>query len=440
MNPSLFLSGNKIEGEPNLLFDKADPSAAHGQVYWGLRRFGPYDKDIVKTIRLAHLAPAGRINDSKRIVQDLNGGTDIMPGGMPAFFRCKIEEVDSYQVDSIRTQDFIDAANRLMASHDPRQIDVVLCTIPWTSRYFKNTPYYRLKSAFTTRGFVTQMITEHALGNLKWSYLNLASSLFAKAGGIPWVLESEMKETDMILGVDIAEVVSLRKRIGALARFVGFVNVFDRYGRWLFFEGTGRAYERGKNFEQLQELLQRAIERFQAESSERRPPRNIVIHYYKRFGYEEMEYVKQILKKALGDFKVAFISIDSSHAYRLYDLSVPDGGFPRGAYAYLSNDEILLSTTGFTELAKRRMGTPKLLHIKVKQFPADFLTLDDIALQVLSLTKLDWATATPLVREPVTMQFSQEIAYLTGAITEQEWEGLSKPGVNEILSRRTWFI
>jgi argonaute-like protein implicated in RNA metabolism and viral defense len=270
--------------------------------------------------------------------------------------------------------------------------------------------------------------------------MNLASALFAKAGGIPWVLESEMKNADMILGVDISDVISARKRSGSLARYVGFVNVFDRYGRWLFFEGTARAYGRGKNFEQLQELLQRAIERFKAESSEKRLPRSVIVHYYKRFGHEEIDYVKRILGNLLGDYRVAFISIDDSHSYKLYDLAVPDGGFPRGAYAYLGNDDILLSTTGFTESAKHRMGTPKLLHIQSRQYPTNFLELDDIASQVLSLTKLDWATATPLVREPVTMQFSREIAYLTGAITEQEWEGLTQPGVNEILSRRTWFI
>jgi hypothetical protein len=44
-----------------LLFDKADSSAVHQQPYWGLRRFGPYDKSISK-IRLAIISPKSEID------------------------------------------------------------------------------------------------------------------------------------------------------------------------------------------------------------------------------------------------------------------------------------------------------------------------------------------------------------------------------------------
>lgn len=138
---------------------------------------------------------------------------------------------------------------------------------------------------------------------------------------------------------------------------------------------------------------------------------------------------------------MGFVSIDDSHPFRLYDIGVPDGSFPRGHYAYLAENQMLMSTTGHTPIAARRMGTPKLLHVISRdQRPSKFIEMDDIAMQILSLTKLDWATATPLVREPVTLQFSREIAYLTAAISEQEWQSITRPEVNVTLSRRPWFI
>lgn len=436
---SFLFSGNRVESEPNLLFDKADSSAVHKQVYWGLRRFGPYEKNIRK-VRVVELATRETIGKLDGIVDGLNKGVDIMPGGMSSFFRCEIESVEKFLSPSIRTVDYVSTANQISTSYEPREVDVVLSFIPFTSRYFKNTPYYRLKASLTTHGFVSQMVTEHTIANLRWSYVNLASAVFAKAGGVPWVLESEMKNTDIIIGVAVSQHVSQRTRAGSLARYVGFVNVFDRFGRWLFFEGTARPYVKGKNFEQLRELLTKAFERYKAESPEKPPPRNVVIHYYKRYSEEEKEDVLKILSEVLGNFKVAFVSIDDSHPYRLYDFDRADAAFPMGGYVYLNDDEILLSTTGASEQAARRMGTPRILHIRVNQHPERFLSLDDVASQVLSLTKLDWATATPMVREPVTMQFSQEIAYLTGAISEGEWVGLTEPRVNEILSKRTWFI
>jgi hypothetical protein len=206
----------------------------------------------------------------------------------------------------------------------------------------------------------------------------------------------------------------------------------------MFFEGTAKLYEKEQKAERLHELLSSAITKFEAEKGQ--APRSIVIHCYKKFAREEIDGVKRFLDERVKDYNVAFVSIDDSHPFRMYDLKVDDGSFPRGYYVYWNENEVLLSTTGYTDIAGRRMGTPKLLHIRSEQHPVKFLDADDLALQVLGLTKLDWATATPLVRQPITLQFSQELAYLTAAISAQEWQGMTSPEVNEILNRRPWFI
>ncbi|MEM2612671.1 MAG: Piwi domain-containing protein [Nitrososphaerota archaeon] len=432
-----YLTGNKIEEEPNLLFDKADSSAVHQQVYWGLRRFGPYDKSISR-IRLAVISPEAKIAQIRSLIDDLNNGTPILPGGLPQFFRCSIDMVDEIILKSIETSEYEKVGINFVETHDPKNLDVVLAFVPKTSRFFSNTPYYRLKAILASHGFSSQMITDWTFENLKWSYLNLASAIFSKAGGIPWVLESEMKNTDMILGISISNFVSYRHRAGTRPRYVGYVNVFDNHGGWMFIEGTATLYEKGQRIEQLKELIKKAVKRFEAKKNFL--PRNIVLHYYKRFGRQEIEATINILNELVGECSIAFVSIDDTHPMRLYDLKVDDGSFPRGYYVYLNQNEILLSTTGFTTLAARRMGTPKLLHINVKQYPNEFISLDDIALQVFSLTKLDWATVTPLIREPVTLQFSREVSYLTAAISEQEWQLIVRPEVNVIINTKPWFI
>ena len=106
----------------------------------------------------------------------------------------------------------------------------------------------------------------------------------------------------------------------------------------------------------------------------------------------------------------------------------------------MGSSDLLLSTTGHCNITGRHIGTPKLLRVKYIQYPEEFISSDEIANQILSLTKLDWATATPLVREPVTLQFSRQVAYLTAAISEQEWKSIMEPKVNVILNKRPWFI
>jgi argonaute-like protein implicated in RNA metabolism and viral defense len=433
-----FLLGNRIEREPNLLFDKSDSSAVHPQVYWGLRTYGPYDKGI-SSVRLGIISPQSRMDQVKKLIDELNKGTPIMPGGMPKFFGSNLDVVVEMPVNSTEVSSYEDKCWAFVKSSDPSEVDVVLVYIPKTSRYFSNTPYYRSKAILASEGYSSQMITDSTFLNLKWSYLNLASAIYAKAGGIPWVLESEMKNVDILLGISISNLVSEKYRAGVSARYVGYVNVFDSYGKWMFFEGTAKSYEEGKIFEQLKELLSKAFQKFEAEKRFR--PKNVVIHYYKRWGKQETDSVIKILDELLGDFNVGFISIDDSHPFRVYDTNVADGSFPRGHYAYLGENAILMSTTGFTTIAAKRMGTPKLLHVVSRmQHPSKFIEMEDLALQILSLTKLDWATATPLVREPVTLLFSREIAYLTAVVSEQEWKSIIRPEVNAILSRRPWFI
>jgi len=433
----IFLTGNKIENEPYLLFDKADSSAVHQQPYWGLRRFGPYDKSISK-IRLAIISPKSEIEKVKNLIEELNKGTIIMPGGMPQFFRCDIDIIDEIIAESIDTNEYEKAGISFVNKYNPKNIDVVLAYVPKTSKYFSNTPYYGLKAILASHGFSSQMITEWTFKNIKWSYLNLASAIFSKAGSIPWVLESEMRNVDMILGISISNFVSYKNRAGSRPRYIGYVNVFDNHGGWMFMEGTATLYEKGRSADQLKELLTKAIDRFKAKMNF--IPKNIALHYYKKFGKEEIEATCKILDEYIGEYSVAFISINDAHPFRLYDLKNDEGSFPRGWYVYLNQNEILLSTTGFTQIATKRMGTPKLLHIRVKQFPKEFIDIDEVAWQVFSLTKIDWATATSLIREPVTLQFSREISYLTAAISEQDWQAIVKPEINVILNKKPWFI
>ncbi|MEM3871135.1 MAG: hypothetical protein QXE05_01025 [Nitrososphaeria archaeon] len=435
----IFLEGNHIEREPGLLFDKSDSSAVHQQVYWGLRRYGPYDKDKISSIRVGIISLKNKIDQVRKLIDELNKGTSIMPGGMPRFFCCSMDIVKEEFVDSTSTQDYEESGMNFVKSSDPKEIDVVIAYIPKTGRYFSNSPYYRLKAILASEGYASQMITDFTFLNIKWSYLNLASAIYSKAGGIPWVLESGMKNVDILLGISISNLVSERQRAGKSVRYVGYANVFDSYGKWMFFEGTAQFYEKGKNYEQLKELLSKAFQKFKAEKGFL--PKNVMIHYYKKWGKEEITAVIKILNELLGDFHVGFVSIDDSHPFRLYDTSIMDGSFPRGYYVYLAENRFLMSTTGYTTIAARRMGTPKLLHIILKmQHPVKFIEMEDLALQILSLTKLDWATAVPLIREPVTLQFSREIAYLTAAISEQEWKSITSPDVNVILSKRPWFI
>lgn len=434
-----FLSGGTIEEEPELLFDKADTSAVHKEPYFGLKAYGPFDKQC-NQLNIGIIAPSaamGHIEDFIKKLQE--GDSQYFAGGMRRFFRTELSISETAEVASRSVPDYEEAGKRFVEKSVVSETDVVISYIPETSSFYTNTPYYRLKAILSAHGFPSQMLTKKTITKPTFSYLNVALAIFAKSGHIPWTLAADLPETDIVIGISVSDRICDEKRV-IQNRYIGYVNVFDQYGKWLFFEGLAQPYKKDEISQKISELVKRAVERYQFEKGVF--PKKIHIHYWKRFSKAERDSVAQTLASMGEETRVAYTSINSDHPYRFYDLESPDGSAIRGNYALLE-DSFLLSTTGISTELKgtlRRMGTPKLLHIKTEQWPEEFITGDEIAFQALALTKLNWATTSVLIREPITLTFSKQLAYLTSAITEGEWKQLQTGPVNINMRSKPWFL
>ncbi|RLI81818.1 hypothetical protein DRP04_05260 [Archaeoglobales archaeon] len=84
----------------------------------------------------------------------------------------------------------------------------------------------------------------------------------------------------------------------------------------------------------------------------------------------------------------------------------------RGTFLYeVSGRKGWVYTTGYTETDKMYPGidTPKPLGLIKYYGKRD---IEELALQVFALTKMDWNTIRPMVREPVTIKYAKRIADL----------------------------
>jgi hypothetical protein len=424
--------------EPLILFDKSDSSAVHLQAYWGLRTFGPYTKDR-PVIKVALLGGPIGLRNLRDLVNTLNKGTRIMPGGVRQFFNTRLEIADEEEVIADNLDSYIKASHAIGDRSDKRGVDIVLVHLTRSTSDFElDTPYYNIKPILLEYGLPSQMLTAGKLTgpNAQWLHADVASGIFAKAGGHPWVLAEDIEDFDLILGVGLSEAISKTKRAGARPRYLGFANVFDERGRWMFFESTSALYDSERHAQQLTELISQGIDRYETE--QKRLPRSIAIHYYKTFSRAEKEATIKVLEEKVGDHKVAFITIDKSHPMRLYDLHTQDGSFPRAHYAQLSDSEFLLSTTGYTELARKRLGTPAILKVSISQSPEPFVSLPSIAAQILALTRLNYKTVTPVVGEPVTLSFSNLVANFMAVFSEHQWKEAHDKGTR--VNTRPWFL
>ena len=76
--------------------------------------------------------------------------------------------------------------------------------VPHSERWETERPYYEAKASFARLGIPTQMVTAELLQNDRkfgWSVASIALAVFAKLGGIPWVVESPAVDKDLIIGV-----------------------------------------------------------------------------------------------------------------------------------------------------------------------------------------------------------------------------------------------
>jgi hypothetical protein len=421
--------------EPLLLFDKTDSSATHLQPYHGLRAFGPFTKDK-PVIKLALLGPKVGLAEVENMVGVLNKGTGVMPGGMGRFFRTELVIVDRETIQMESTDSYVRGAQSL-ATRDEKdnQIDVVVAYLndrtPPTSL---DSPYFAVKPVLLERGLPSQMLTRFAFQKPEWKHVTIGSALFAKAGGIPWVLAEDIDEFDMIMGVSIGERISTTKRSGAKLRFVSYANVFDRLGRWMFFESMAAQYDYKNHEQQFAQLIEQSLDRYK--EAQNSYPATIAIHYYKRFGKEERRLIIERITAKVLAARIAFVTIDSSHPMRLYDLRISDGSFPRCHFVHLSDWELLISATGYTELSQKRIGTPVFLKVSFNQYPEPFVAGESIAKQVLALTRLNYKAMTPLVGQPVTLEYAALAARFTAAFSENQWKGVLSPRIRRV----PWFL
>lgn len=87
------------------------------------------------------------------------------------------------------------------------------------------------------------------------------------------------------------------------------------------------------------------------------------------------------------------------------------------------------------------LGTPQMLEINVsverpKNIPNPRPDLRAIASQLLSLTKLNWASTDSLCAEPITIKYAGNIAYLTDAFLRQS----PTFQLHKTLEKTPWFI
>jgi predicted HTH transcriptional regulator len=299
----------------------------------------------------------------------------------------------------------------------------------------ETSPYYRIKRFLLEVGIPCQMIDTPTLQNPDFKDLNLALNLTAKCGVVPWVLPNAIPDADFFVG--LSSTLNVRRNSTIPQRLMGYANVFNQFGRWEFYSANSAAFSYDERTLYYYDLVRQTLERLPLSETP-----SIYFHHSAKFSREDQFAILNAARSVRPKGNYSFIWINTNHNIRLYDSRAEtDGSLRRGSYLVTSPNQIYLSTTGYNPYRKV-LGTPHVLEINARIERPEGLSrqppdMRAIAIQILSLTKLNWASTDSVCAEPITIKYAGDIAYLTAAFLRQ-------PGplfrLNKFLENTPWFI
>lgn len=393
----------------------------------GLNKFGSYNNDA-RNITIVPVCTNAERQQMAELIERLQTGKYKYEGSERTFGVKFIYET----IHTVLKHDDIETeCKRIIQQHPNWEGDSSLSRIFLVSMPENNyplddhtSPYYGIKEFLFERGIPCQMVNTPTLKNPDWKDLNLSLNIVAKCGLVPWVLSEKLPEADFFMGIAYTTSRNSNNR----EKMMGFVSVFDEYGRWRFYKG-----ESVFSFEKKKEYFAKLVPETLKELGHLPENAKIHIHTASRFSRDDEEVILSAAKALLPNVHFSFVWINDTHLLRGYDNSNVGGSLSRGSYVNLSSNKILLSTTGYN-IFKKSLGTPKM--IKASIHTDGGINLKLYAKHLLALTKLNWASTNALTGEPITTKYALNIAYLTEKFIQRR--GNFK--LHKVLEKTPWFI
>lgn len=420
-------------------FDYATPSTTHGNVGRGLRNFGPYDSTMSRDFTDASFTfvypeewedNAGRIRDAL-----INGHSRYYPDGFESFFRMDSVSVgDTIVVDGTDLDTYVSAVDEIEAADD--DLAVVFTSEEMRSRGHRS-PYWAVKAKLTSAGIPSQMVLIDKLRSssplhvdLRYLIVNIASQIYAKLGGTPWVVHREDSPSDLIIGVGKSEYQA--GRVGATERTLGFASAYQDNGAFLWFDSTQATTSYDSFNSQLQESIVKAAEQYAHREG---PPENVVVHSYKRIGPAERNARNEI-EDAYEGVDVTLAHLNDSHYFRIYDTSHETGLSERGLWIRTGGNKGFVMTGGRRDW---RPGSPVPIELEIHGGGDP----EPIAQGIYDLCSVYWKDQFG-ANMPITINYARDIADIFQNAQKVDDEGLISIDVDRMVNPRLrdtpWFL
>jgi hypothetical protein len=453
-------------GQGEYCFDPAKKKRA--EYAWpGLETFGPYSRDTFpkRSPRILVLSPDKASGKVSQFVGMLTQGVSAVPnsryaGGLAKVFHLHNPEFVSVSVPLLgaeardacaRYRDTIEATLRKTPDFDAALVAILDEHADLEDRI---NPYLHAKAHLLTAGVPVQefRMATATQGASSQQYIlqNLAVSLYAKMGGVPWTVDQGLAVDDeVVFGMGVAELTGTRFEKGQ--RYVGITTVFRGDGNYLLAH-----LSRDCAYEDYPQVLEDDTVRVLEELRDRNGWRDgdtirVVFHAHKPLRKVE---IARIVKTCVGkvgtglEVQFAFLTVSKDHPFKVIDPEYP--GItnprtrkvkarmvpPRGRVVQLGRFTRLLCTKGPTLIKRTVTPLPSPVLVKLHE-ESTYRDLQYLSEQVLKFTNLSWRGTQP-AEDPVTIYYSELIAKLLFRL--RGIDGWSPNILNTRLRHSMWFL
>lgn len=243
---------------------------------------------------------------------------------------------------------------------------------------------------------------------------NFSTALYYKASGKPWRL-AKLHQDTCYVGISF-----FRNKLHPNNDIqTSMAQVFTHDGEGLVLRGSEvKTHEYTKQpylkEDQARVLLERAIEKYMERT--RKNPTRIVIHKSSIFFDEEKNGFNDAIYK-YGNLKKDFVSISSPRSPIVF---FRPGNFPilRGTMINIGNNEFLFYTSGYAPRIRTYAGhgTPNPLRI----IHYGDSNKNEIAKEILNLTKLNWNTTSFSTHRPITIEFADRVGKILSELKDDK--------------------
>lgn len=223
--------------------------------------------------------------------------------------------------------------------------------------------YYLLKYMFTTRHIPLQAITiERIKGRdgLKWSASGIGLQIFAKLGGIPWIVKPS-NEKCIIFGLGSAH---QRNDQDEIEKYFAYSVCFDSSGIYKRIDVLGSSTDKEEYIHDLETNIKNVLSEYLDKNEN---VEKCVIHLPFKIKGDEMDSIRNSVASVASDkSKITFQFIKINTDNKFFGYADNNSKVPyESSYIKLSRDEYLVWFEGLQfgkEVVSKRVGNP--VHIQ----------------------------------------------------------------------------